>query len=367
MEKKKWIAIARETLKMDDGKVAFIKDKPYKVLNRSEYTATLINEQDNSFSIGSGGWYDRFQFVEVPREKGTITFEVVKMEPALYKELIDMVAERIARELSESLVTSSVAPKFRDGDFYASVNGSFVAISNGKISENGDMHRHASLVGNNFVYIEDGCEDRFCGNIDSVTLATPEQKQKLINALAKEGKRWNAEAKRIEDLEWEPKIGEVVKSEPTVDGQHFLFIYNGDSPSGEKLGLGNMFFYQDTVNESKYGGRISYEVRPTTPEERGEFFEALTKAGWKYNSKKVELKKVEKPAIKGFDFSKLKRGDFISYKLQSGHEWFSVVKKVEYGFLHEIASTGGVRYYFDYRQPIRNIDPTSVKVLNRSI
>ena len=39
--------------------------------------------------------------------------------------------------------------------------------------------------------------------------ATDSEKQRLFDALAKEGKRWNAETKQIEDLpRWRAKIGE---------------------------------------------------------------------------------------------------------------------------------------------------------------
>lgn len=41
-----------------------------------------------------------------------------------------------------------------------------------------------------------------------VRLATEQEKQTLLDALAKEGKQWNAEKKCIEPLRWKPKCGE---------------------------------------------------------------------------------------------------------------------------------------------------------------
>ena len=52
-------------------------------------------------------------------------------------------------------------------------------------------------------------ENVYC-SIHDWTLATPEQQQILFDALAKEGKQWNAEKKCIEPLKWVPKEGEQV-------------------------------------------------------------------------------------------------------------------------------------------------------------
>ena len=348
MEEKKWIAIARETLRGDNGEVSFIKGKPYKVLNRSEYVATLINEQENSFSIGSRGWYYKFQFVEVPREEDSITFEVGKKESNIYDELIRMAAK---------IVGMSIEPEFKDGEFIMANDGTISIL--GKKETNGCFNVLCRLYKN--------------GRLDSDTYgyytpdfitrkATESECQQILGALAKECKRWNAEAKRIEDLEWKPQRGEVVK---TMCG---IFIFDEDGEPYIK-GLNRLFYNTDGVIEiskCKFMCKKS-QLEPTTPEERGEFFESLTKAGWKYNSRKVELKKVKKPVIKDFDFSKLKKGDFVSYEKINGEEWFSVVDKVENGILYEMVTTLGICSIEGFDQPIRYIDPASVKVLNRKI
>lgn len=45
-----------------------------------------------------------------------------------------------------------------------------------------------------------------------VRYATEEEKQKLIDALAKEGKAWDAEKKAVVELKWKPRIGDVYYS-----------------------------------------------------------------------------------------------------------------------------------------------------------
>lgn len=42
-----------------------------------------------------------------------------------------------------------------------------------------------------------------------IRYATEEEKQKLFDALAKEGKAWDAEKKAVVDLKWEPNVGET--------------------------------------------------------------------------------------------------------------------------------------------------------------
>lgn len=55
-----------------------------------------------------------------------------------------------------------------------------------------------------------------------VRYATEEEKQKLIDALAKEGKVWDAEKKAVVDLEWRPYMGEIYYS-PLFYHYNYLF------------------------------------------------------------------------------------------------------------------------------------------------
>lgn len=45
-------------------------------------------------------------------------------------------------------------------------------------------------------------------NYNALTLATESEKQQLLDALAKDGKKWNAELKRVEKLRWRAGEGE---------------------------------------------------------------------------------------------------------------------------------------------------------------
>lgn len=56
----------------------------------------------------------------------------------------------------------------------------------------------------------------------SIEPATDAEKQQLLDALAAEGKRWNAEEKHIEDI-WQPKDGDFVTI--SYEGKSIIFIY----------------------------------------------------------------------------------------------------------------------------------------------
>mgnify|MGYP004592035633 CR=1 FL=1 len=97
--------------------------------------------------------------------------------------------------------------KFNDGDILTcppapllSINSSTFILKERAIS--GYLY-HAALNGSKELYISTG--NTWCGRDAIVRYATEEEKTKLFDALAKEGKRWNAEKKVIEDIKPKPK------------------------------------------------------------------------------------------------------------------------------------------------------------------
>src|SRR5574344_620782 len=87
--------------------------------------------------------------------------------------------------------------EFEDGDIvYASVNNSIQRI----IFIYGDKHRPCVIFGINNDKVWEYSDDSGW-SYDTLRLATEDEKQKLFVALEKEGKRWNAETKQVEDIE----------------------------------------------------------------------------------------------------------------------------------------------------------------------
>ena len=99
----------------------------------------------------------------------------------------------------------------KDGDIYTTDNnGIGIYNANCKAIRN-IIPFYCGLREDGFLHIhkQDGDNSGF-GYFDDVRPATEEEKQRLFDALAKKGKRWNAETKQIEDLpRWRAKDSET--------------------------------------------------------------------------------------------------------------------------------------------------------------
>ena len=92
-------------------------------------------------------------------------------------------------------------PEFKDGDvlFVKCNDSAFIEIF--KYSKNnGDLYDRSSLDTTNQILDISGRYRIGKDEITEIRLATEEEKQQLFDALAKEGKRWDAEKKQVVDL-----------------------------------------------------------------------------------------------------------------------------------------------------------------------
>lgn len=116
--------------------------------------------------------------------------------------------------------------QFKDGDIITcgwnddGESYSWICILRGEIEQIADNMFIAS-------YCDIDCNGEYsCQNGDSdsatcVRYATEEEKQKLFDALAKEGKAWDAEKKAVVELKWKPKINEAFYF-PSYELGHFI-------------------------------------------------------------------------------------------------------------------------------------------------
>lgn len=130
------------------------------------------------------------QKFNIPDECKTVTFEQVG---------------------NQVIATFEPEIKFKEGDFIYSKwdDESAILISNRNYKvENDYIYYHACL---------NSCDkisyDEYIGHLYARTdrLATESERQLLIDALAKEGKMWDAEKMAIVDLKYIPKVGDCVK------------------------------------------------------------------------------------------------------------------------------------------------------------
>jgi hypothetical protein len=120
-------------------------------------------------------------------------------------------AARFFSENGESIIEEEsiydsflVKQEFEDGDIVIregdDVFGSFILPYRGTNEEGGILTEVYLYYFPYSLNIKKGI-DCGCGYIEDYRLATEEEKQKLFVALEKEGKRWNAETKQVEDIE----------------------------------------------------------------------------------------------------------------------------------------------------------------------
>jgi len=131
-------------------------------------------------------------------------------------------------QIGNKIVTEFETPnEYKKGDVITANRG--IIILERKINES-KFECYARLYTN----IGDTNVD-FGGTYDytsgQLRLATQSEKQLLFDALAKAGKRWNAETLQIEDLKVVPRVGDCVKLS-NGNGRVLFFIYNGRSIYG---------------------------------------------------------------------------------------------------------------------------------------
>lgn len=131
-------------------------------------------------------------------------------------------------------------PKFKDGDILTCLDAALHESSTFIFKREYEYgySNYAGIEISGQLYINPG--SIWCGKFGNIRYATSEEKTKLFNALNKEGKRWNAEKKVIEDIKPEHKF------------KPFEKVLVRDFKSNEWLP--NLFGYKDLTsnNEHKY-------------------------------------------------------------------------------------------------------------------
>ena len=115
--------------------------------------------------------------------------------------------------------------QFKDGDvvvYHYGEDASTIAILQGEvdtISKYLFIEDYISLDSVDGLMLDSNYTDA----ATDVRYATEEEKQKLFDALAKEGKAWDAEKKAVVELKWKPKDGEKYYY-PYFDAREYDFI-----------------------------------------------------------------------------------------------------------------------------------------------
>lgn len=114
---------------------------------------------------------------------------------------INTIEKHLDGKLNIETLEIEKQPEFKDGDIayadYGNKQAVFIVSGKTDLSEGYDSFIALDLRG---LTLDMGCFSFFKKDLCKLRLATGEEKQKLFDALAKEGKAWDAEKKQIVDL-----------------------------------------------------------------------------------------------------------------------------------------------------------------------
>lgn len=121
---------------------------------------------------------------------------------------INTIEERLGGKLNrQTLEVEKALPEFKDGDivFADFGNTQDIFIVSGKTNLSEGYYSFIVLNLNSTKALSLGCKTSFFKeNLNTIRLATEEEKKQLFSALEKEGKRWDSDKKAIVDLK--PKV-----------------------------------------------------------------------------------------------------------------------------------------------------------------
>lgn len=119
---------------------------------------------------------------------------------------INTIEKRLGGKLNlDTLEIEKTQPEFKDGDIVALVVRKCTHIAIFQSRQEAYIGFHAVLCQNDELLLEEPFREDV-GDIE-LRLATDSEKQQLFDALAKDGKAWDAEKKQIVDLK--PKVDEL--------------------------------------------------------------------------------------------------------------------------------------------------------------
>ena len=151
---------------------------------------------------------------------------------------INTIEERLGGKLNRKTLEIEKHQEFKDGDIVMSDSGTIVLVRG--ISLTRKIYYHAYMR-NEYIYINQ-VEGEFFSHISRIKrFATDSEKQQLFDALAKEGKVWDANKKQIVDLKlkwWTPKPFDRVITRNAYDDIWTANIFSHMDSYGEYVTIG---------------------------------------------------------------------------------------------------------------------------------
>lgn len=185
-------------------------------------------------------------------DKGLLTKYFHIPEQCIAQSYIKNIEERLGGKLNmETLEIEKAQPEFKDGDILS--NPSTALPKNhififSKFNKYKDFECHVALTASGEITIPTS-HGAWCRKDSGVKYATEEEKQQLFEALAKEGKAWNAEKKQIVDLKpkWTPKPFDRVITRLSDDSIWTANIFSHIDRLGKYVTIGCLSGYRHCI------------------------------------------------------------------------------------------------------------------------
>ena len=162
-------------------------------------------------------------------------------DPADY---IRFVEERLGGKLNRETLEIEKQLEFKDGDIVALVVRKCTHIAIFQSRQEAYIGFHAVLCQNDELLLEEPFREDV-GDIE-LRLATDSEKQQLFDALAKEGKAWDAEKKQIVDLKPAFEIGK-------------LYVFDEEDEDGKVMVIGKLIAKNESEDTLTFGNQYEIE------------------------------------------------------------------------------------------------------------
>lgn len=235
------------------------------VLQHSEYPLTVIFEsfEDDTYTSFKCKYCFNFESASkwLVSNSQCSTKHFYKVSEEEEKEFIRKVELNYNGKLNrETLEIEPAQPEFKDGDILS--NPSTVYTQNhififSKFDKDKDFEYHIALVASGEIVVPT-YHGVWCRKDSDVRYATEEEKQKLFDALSKEGKAWDAEKKQIVDLKQKVELKPFDKvlcrnsKDDTWEADLFARLTRKEidyTQSGKYLCVGDLWMYCIPYNE----------------------------------------------------------------------------------------------------------------------
>lgn len=222
---------------------------------KKPYHTIFDGFENNTYQTFNGKFaYDSYEDKWYQNEGNLSTITFHKLSRADSEIYITKIEERFGGKLNlETLEIEKTQPEFKNGDIafadYGNRQNVFIVSDKTDLSEG--YNSFISLCLNGVTTLDMGYRRSFFKKeLCKLRLATEEEKQQLFDALAKEGKAWDAEKKQVVDLKPVKLTFEIGK----------LYVFNEDDEDGELTIIGKLIDKNESEDTLTFGNQYEIET-----------------------------------------------------------------------------------------------------------